>query len=102
MFEIFTPSGFLLTATLARPKSQIFRSQVVLSNKLLGFRSLMKKMFFRSLTRKIFFSLMRKIFFSLTRKIFYVSDEKDLFEVSDGKDFLRSLTRKIFVEKDGY
>ena len=28
------------TATRARPKSQIFRSQVVFSNKLLGFRSL--------------------------------------------------------------
>ena len=31
-----------LTATRARPKSQIFRSQVVFSNKLLGFRSLQR------------------------------------------------------------
>ena len=31
-----------LTATLARPKSHIFRSQVVFSNKLLGFKSLQK------------------------------------------------------------
>ena len=35
-----------LTATRARPKSQIFRSQVVFSNKLLGFRSLQRTLTF--------------------------------------------------------